>query len=199
MNLLFGLVLAGGRSSRFGSDKALARLNRVSLLETAVNHLSRDCREVAVSAPVGSGAAELGEALGLAVLHDRPGDAAGPLAGVRAGLTWAGGRDGEWLATVPCDAPLLPADLVARLFGGLGEAPAAVAETDGGVEPLCAVWRLSALQTLEAELAGGRHPPVHGVLEKLRAVRVSFPDASAFLNLNTPGDLALAAARTAAP
>lgn len=199
MNLLYGLVLAGGRSSRFGSDKALARLNRVSLLETAVNHLSLNCREVAVSAPAGSGAAELAETLDLAVLHDRPGDAAGPLAGVRAGLTWAGGCGGEWLATVPCDAPLLPADLVARLLEGLGEAPAAVAATDEGMEPLCAVWRLSALAVLEAELAGGRHPPVHGVLERLGAARVGFADAGLFLNVNTPQDLALAAALTAAP
>lgn len=199
MNLLYGLVLAGGRSSRFGSDKALARLNRVSLLETAVNHLSLNCRETAISAPVGSGAAELADALGLTVLHDRPGDAAGPLAGVRAGLAWAGGRDGEWLATVPCDAPLLPADLVARLLGGLGQAPAAVAETGEGMEPLCAVWRRSALAALEAELAEGRHPPVHQVLERLGAVRVRFPDPGTFLNINTPDDLALAAAITAAP
>jgi molybdopterin-guanine dinucleotide biosynthesis protein A len=199
LNLLYGLVLAGGRSSRFGSDKALARLNRVSLLETAVNHLSLNCREVAVSAPPGSGAAELADSLGLVVLHDRPGDVAGPLAGVRAGLTWAGGCGGEWLATVPCDAPLLPADIVARLLEALDEAPAAVAETEEGVEPLCAVWKLSALDALEAELADGRHPPVHQVLERLGAARVGFPDPGLFLNVNTPEDLALAAVLTAAP
>ena len=76
MNLLFGLVLAGGRSSRFGSEKALARLNGVTLLETAVNRLSGLCREVAISAPAGSGAAALAGELGLTVLRDRSGDAA---------------------------------------------------------------------------------------------------------------------------
>ena len=117
----------------------------------------------------GSGAAALAGELGLTVLRDRSGDAAGPLAGVRAGLAWAAGREGEWLATVPCDAPLLPADLGGRLLGALGEAGAAVAETEGGMEPLCALWRVSALPALEAELAEGRHPAVHQVLERLGA------------------------------
>lgn len=198
MNLLFGLVLAGGRSSRFGSEKALARLNRVTLLQTAVNRLSGLCREVAVSAAAGSGAAALAEQLGLQVLQDRPDDAAGPLAGVRAGLAWTAAKDGEWLATIPCDAPLLPAYLALRLLSGLGESPAAVVETPDGIEPLCAIWRVSALPALDAALVEGRHPAVHQLLQRLGAARVRFADASAFMNVNTRTDLALAHARSAA-
>jgi molybdopterin-guanine dinucleotide biosynthesis protein A len=67
------------------------------------------------------------------------------------------------------------------------------------MEPLCALWRVSALPALETALAGGRHPPVHEVLERLGAGRIRFRDAAAFLNINTPEDLALASARTAAP
>ena len=71
-----------------------------------------------------------------------------------------------------------------------------MAETEEGMEPLCALWRVSALPALEAELAEGRHPAVHQVLERLGAARVWFPDPSAFMNVNTPEDLALAEARS---
>ena len=47
--MIYGLILAGGRSERFGSEKALARLGGLSLLERAHARLSRACEKVAVS------------------------------------------------------------------------------------------------------------------------------------------------------
>ena len=191
---LAGVVLAGGRSVRFGGEKASALLAGKPLLMWAVERLRSVCTAVAVNARPGTEAEALARAAGLAVLHDAPGDAAGPLAGVRAGLEWATGLGASALAVSPCDAPLLPDDLYRRLVAAAGEG-AALAETGDGPQPLCALWPVSALGTLAAALVGGAHPATWRMLEAIGARRVHFAERQAFANLNTRAELAAIAAR----
>jgi molybdopterin-guanine dinucleotide biosynthesis protein A len=133
------------------------------------------------------------------VLEDPPGLAKGPLTGVLAGLRWAAGRGADRLATAPCDTPFLPADLVERLEAALGEADgAAVAQAPDGPHPLCGLWRVRLAAPLAAELARG-HPPVRAILKDLGGRLVDFPDAAAFANINTPGDLRQAEAGAPRP
>lgn len=191
-----GIVIAGGRSVRFGAEKACALLAGKPLLMWAVERLQAVCPVVAVNARPGTEAGQLAEAEGLAVLHDAPGDAAGPLAGVRAGLKWAAGLELRALAVSPCDAPLLPADLYTRLIAAAGSG-AAMAETADGPQPLCALWPVSALEALEAALAGGAHPAIWRTLDGIGARRVRFEDRAAFANVNTRAELDLVAQRFA--
>jgi molybdopterin-guanine dinucleotide biosynthesis protein A len=193
-----GLVLAGGRSTRFGGEKAAAVLHGKPLLLWAVQRLQRVCREVAVSARPGTETEALAIAHGLAVLHDAPGDPDGPLAGVKAGLAWAAGLGARTLAVSPCDAPLLPDDLFVRLLEAAGEG-AALAVTAEGRQPLCAVWPVSALGELERRLAGGAHPPTWRALQALGACEALFEPPEAFANVNTREDLAALAARPGQP
>jgi molybdopterin-guanine dinucleotide biosynthesis protein A len=188
--MIVGLVLAGGRSERFGSEKALARLNRRPLIAIAEARLAADCFPVAVSAPPGSGAAAWAANGGPPLLHDDPDDADGPLAGVRAGLIWARAMGATHMATLPCDTPHVPADITRRLLAGMGAAFLALAETDDGPHPLCALWRVEALAPLTLAMAGGMHPPVRSFADRIGARRVRFPDAAAFANVNRPEDLA---------
>ena len=123
------------------------------------------------------------------MLHDFAGDPDGPLAGVKAGLTWALERGAQTLAVSPCDAPLLPEDLYVRLVA-LPEQGAAMAETVEGRQPLCAVWPVSALPVVAEALADGQHPPTWRVLEQVGAVKVLFDPPAAFANLNTREELA---------
>jgi len=184
-NMIAGLILAGGRSRRFGSEKAVALLGGESLFARAYRNLAAHCPVVAISAASGSQAEGLAKALGAPVLHDPAGAPDGPLAGVMAGLDWAKAIGLELLATLPCDVPLAPADFVARL----GTA-AAVVQTPQGVQPLCALWPVSAAEALRATLADGSHPPVRRMLQEIGATFVDFDDAAAFANVNTPQDLA---------
>ena len=174
----------------------MALLAGKPLLTWAVLRLQRHCAAVAVSARPASGAEALAHSAGLPVLHDVPGDAAGPLAGVRAGLVWARQLGLGVLAVSPCDVPLLPDELFTRLIEAAG-AGAAMAETPDGVQPLCAVWPVSALGALSAALADGAHPPTWRMLESIGAQRVHFASAQSFANLNTRTDLAELARRFA--
>jgi molybdopterin-guanine dinucleotide biosynthesis protein A len=189
-------VIAGGRSRRFGAEKAVAELLGKPLLVWAAERLAGSCACVAVNARPGSETERISLARGYPVLHDTPGDAEGALAGIKTGLVWAETQGARALAVSPCDAPLLPEDLFERLIGAAGNG-AALAETADGRQPLCALWPATALAAVSAALAAGAHPPTWSVLERLGAVRVAFDDAAAFANVNTPADLAEVAARLA--
>lgn len=188
-----GLVLAGGRSIRFGGEKAVALLEGRPLLEWAADRLRTVCADVAANVRPGTEAEAAAKRLGLPVLFDEAGDALGPLAGVKVGLAWAEEQGAPMLAVSPCDAPLLPDDLYVRLLehaaGG-----AAMAETSDGRQPLCALWPVSALQVIRESLAGGAHPPTWQVLERLGARKVFFEPPEAFTNVNSRDDLVAAEA-----
>lgn len=192
-----GLVLAGGRSVRFGGEKAVARLGDRPLLEWAAQRLRTVCASVAINVRRGTEAEAVTQALGYAALYDEAGDAAGPLAGVKVGLEWADALGARVLAVSPCDAPLLPADLYERLLEA-ADGGAALAATRDGRQPLCALWPVAALPVVRDALVGGEHPPTWQVLERLGARKVTFEPADAFANVNTRDDLAAAAAALAA-
>lgn len=188
-NGMVGLVIAGGRSLRFGGEKAVATFAGKPMLLWAVDRLARACDSVAVNARPGTEAAQLAHSQGLHVLHDLPGDPDGPLAGVHAGLAWARSAGAQSLAVSPCDVPLLPDDLYVRLMTAAGSG-AALVETSEGRQPLCAIWPVTALPTITSALAGGAHPPTWRMLEELGAHKFRVDPPELFANLNTRDDLA---------
>ena len=183
-----GLVLAGGRSVRFGGEKAVAVLDGRPLLLWAADRLRSICDSVGASVRPGTEAEALAKSAGLPTIHDAPGDPAGPLAGVKAGLIWAEAQGARLLAISPCDAPVLPDDLYARLLEN-ADGGAAMAETSKGRQPLCALWPVTALPVVAEALAGGSHPPTWEVLVRLGARQVFFENAEAFANINTRDEL----------
>ncbi len=96
----------------------------------------------------------------------------------------------DWLCTAPCDTPHLPADLVSRLAKH-ADSRGSVARTSDGLQPLCALWPVSVLDTKD-RWAGLTAP--RAALAAIGAVEVDFEDASAFANLNTPQEYAAAEA-----
>jgi molybdopterin-guanine dinucleotide biosynthesis protein A len=184
-----GLVLAGGRSVRFGGEKAVAQLEGRPLLAWAAQRLRSVCASVAINVRPGTEAEAVAKTAGFSTLYDEAGDATGPLAGVKVGLIWAAEQGAQTLAVSPCDAPLLPDDLYVRLLQRAGDG-AAMAETSDGRQPLCALWPVAALQVVREALAGGAHPPTWQLLERLGARKVLFEHPEAFVNVNTRDDLA---------
>jgi len=184
-----GLVLAGGRSVRFGGEKAVALLEGRPLLVWAVERLRTVCGNVGVNVRVGTEAEAAAKSLGLPTLYDERGDAQGPLAGVKVGLIWAEAQGALALAVSPCDAPLLPDDLYVRLLER-AVVGAAMAATSEGRQPLCALWPVTALPVVREALAGGAHPPTWQLLEQIGARKVLFSRPETFANINTREDLA---------
>jgi len=189
-----GLVLAGGRSVRFGGEKAVALLDGRPLLQWAAQRLRSVCASVAINVRAGSEAESVAQAQSFTTLYDEAGDALGPLAGVKVGLIWAEAQGARLLAVSPCDAPLLPDDLYVRLVEHADGGPA-MAETRDGRQPLCAVWPVTSLPDVRDALRGGAHPPTWQMLERIGARKVFFDSPEAFVNVNTREDLEAAQAQ----
>ncbi|MGI9170388.1 MAG: molybdenum cofactor guanylyltransferase [Caulobacteraceae bacterium] len=194
---LAGLVLAGGRSRRFGSEKAVASLGGRPMLTWSLGALEGVCETVAVSAAADSAAAAVANSRGLPVLADDPAHSPGPLSGLAAGLPWATALGFDALITLPCDTPLVGPVQVETMIAALGDAPAAYALCPEGPQALCAVWRTRLAGGLAAALAGGEHPPVRDFLAAIGARPVAFVDARPFANVNRPEALARLAAAVA--
>lgn len=168
--MILGCILAGGQSTRFGSDKALAELAGRTLLTHAVDALSGWCDHVVV---VGRAEAPA------PTLPDWPRPGMGPLGGIAAALRLA--RDAGYDAVLTCgvDSAALPDDLP----GLLAPAPSFIAD-----QPVIGLWPASAAEAVEAILAGdGRHS-MRALAERLAARAVRLPSNCA--NINTPADLA---------
>ena len=190
---LAGLILAGGRSRRFGSEKAVAEIDGASLLERVLVGAGAPLRAYRHRRANRQRSSGVRSASKSCLVADAEGVARGPLAGVLGGLDWALAAGATWLATVPCDTPFLPGDLIPRLAAAARGEQAAVARSPSGRQPLCAVWPIEATRrALRSALSGAAHPPVRRILDELGAVEVVFGDDSAFANINAQGDLAAA-------
>lgn len=177
-----GLVLAGGLGRRMGGvDKGLVTWNGRPLALHALERLAPQVVTLAVSA---NRNLDIYAGFGVPVLTDTLPGSLGPLAGLLAGMRQARTR---WLAVVPCDAPLFPVDLVARLAAGRGDAPIGYARA-ARTHPVFCLVDTALAETLQASLDGGERRVEHW-LRTMGGVAVDFDDEAAFANFNTPETL----------
>ena len=168
--MILGVVLAGGQSARFGSDKALAELGGRTLLARAYDTLSGFC-ELVVIAGRDKGPGH--------VIPDWPRPGMGPLAGIAAGLHLAQDESYEGVLTCGVDSVGLPENLLDLLSPG----PAYLAD-----QPVVGLWPAGATPTVERILESeGKHSML-AFAEALGARAVKTQSQSA--NINTPADLA---------
>ena len=184
-----GLVLAGGRGSRMGGiNKGLQLFQDRPLVQHALERLAPQVGTLMVNA---NRHLEAYAAFGVPVWPDTLAGHPGPLAGLAAGLAHCAT---PYLASVPCDSPHFPADLVARLAAALAADAAqiavAAAVEDGAlrVQPVFCLLHTSLLPGLLAFLHSGQRR-VGGWLATQRCVQVRFDEAAAFFNANTLADL----------
>ncbi len=187
-----GYVLAGGASSRFGSDKALAQIGGVPMLLRMTALLEEVTGGAEVIAPAGRYAE-----LGVRVVPDRwPGE--GPLGGIATALSHAGETLGrrEWAIILGCDLPYVSREWLEFLAAtaSASSAQAVVPVTQNGAEPLCACYRVTAGCAI-AEMMGRGVRKITTALAELRTETLDegrwkrFDTAGRlFLNMNTAAD-----------
>ncbi|MBN8841526.1 MAG: molybdenum cofactor guanylyltransferase [Sphingomonadales bacterium] len=163
---LLGVVLAGGESRRFGSDKARALLGGVALADHARATLAPFVAEVALSGAGG--------------IADCPAPGLGPLGGICGALRYAGSRGFETVLTIGCDTPFVPADVLAELIAASGAA--FVADT-----PIIGRWPVALGDALEQRLRDDPDRSMRAWCAAIAAVAVA---AAPIANINRPGDLA---------
>ena len=179
------LILAGGKGSRLeGRDKGWVMHKGLPLIEHALARLAAQTSIPARILLSANRNVDAYKQTGHTVVTDERANFAGPLAGIEAGLMRCKKNN---LLVIPCDTPLLPADLFARLAHALIEHPAklaAYAVTSDGPQPLCCLLRPSTAGWLSKYL-DEQHASAIKWLEQLGACAVPFEDAAAFSNFNT--------------
>ena len=187
------IVLAGGRSSRMGTPKALLLFDDEPLIVHVVEKLRRLCADVVVVAAPGQTLPPVPATL----VRDEV-QYQGPVAGIYYGLR-AAREDVGFVAS--CDSAFLNLDLISHLLAQTPGHDVVVPHWQGRYQPLHAVYRRSVLPLLAEQLARGELRPVY-LFDRVRTRRVDEaeirrfdPDGSSFFNMNTPADYAEALAR----
>ncbi|HEX7071775.1 MAG TPA: molybdenum cofactor guanylyltransferase [Rhodothermales bacterium] len=172
-----GLILAGGRASRFGGDKVLHPVDGVPMLVRVHDVLAPLVRRVWISV-----ARER---------NDLPVDApqvvdlyadAGPLAGLHAGLL---ATDAPAVLVLAVDLPSITPEVMRRIRDAEAgpDVPVVARGTDGRLQPLCGRYPRTVLPVIAARLEAGRRS-VHGLLEVAPGPVVVEVEASALRNVN---------------
>mgnify|MGYP001392302733 CR=1 FL=1 len=182
-----GAILAGGRSSRMGRNKALLDVAGLPLIERTYRTMAELFAEVIVVTNTPRDYVFLPCPLVGDVYPN-----VGSIAGVHSALQHS---TNETIFVVPCDMPFLEPRLIRQLCAQNGDWDALVPVSARGVEPLHALYRRRCLPQLETRLLSGRKQ----LLGFLRSVETRYVDVDAslsasaeplFCNLNTPQDYA---------
>jgi len=185
-----GLILAGGRAQRMGGiDKGLISFHGQALIESAIQALKNQVGQILINA---NRNITKYSTYGYPVIVDEAPDFSGPLAGFYAGLKTC---KTPYLVTSPCDSPLMPPDLCAKLAeemegGNYQLVYASTQEVNGKIwaQPVFCLMRSDVESSLKGFLSKG-DLKIDNWFKELRTSTVIFKNTKAFANVNTPEEL----------
>lgn len=180
-----GLLLAGGLGRRMdGWDKGLLDFKGHPMAWWALESLRTQVAHVLINA---NRSLNIWQGFGYPVINDLISGFPGPLAGVHAGLAAC---TTPWLATVPCDTPFLPGDLIKRLAAAIKTegSDLAVVSTEGRLQPVFMLIRTRLKDDLENYLRNNGKKVEHWISTVCHAT-VDFENGKRFMNINTQEEL----------
>jgi molybdopterin-guanine dinucleotide biosynthesis protein A len=186
---VLGVVMAGGRNTRYGSLKAFEFVGGERIIDRVRDALSRVADDIVIIAndPASYAAMEL-------PMRPDAVEDAGPLGGLLTALRWAEELEYEGAVVVACDMPFasgnLLQDMVAMASRENVEVVIPTSAGPRGLEPLCAYYSTLCIEPIEHAIARGDHRMI-GFHELVRVATIEpGGDLTAlFMNVNTPEDL----------
>ena len=184
MNIL-GAIIAGGKSKRMGSEKALVKLGPKTLIVRVIDRLIPQVEDIVINA---NGDTKRFEFLEFDIIPDIETEIDTPLAGIHAALSYATEEGYDAVVTVPADSPFIPHDLVRKLSG----TKPAFANSKGQDHFLTGFWPVKLLPQLQVEMMKSNR--VKDWVYKIDAAKINWraDDFDPFMNINTPADLTAA-------
>ena len=191
--MLSGIILAGGRSSRMGSSKALLPFDN----EPLISHIVRRLQPIVDDIVVVAAPDQQLPPLPVTLAHDEVAYQ-GPVGGISYGLAASAG---EFAFVTSCDAAFSSRTLIDHLLSLRYEADVVVPRWDDRYQPLFAIYRRTVLPLLKAQLERGELRPV-SLFERVKTriieedeIRAFDPEGESFFNMNEPADYERAVAR----
>ena len=181
-----GIVLAGGKSSRMGSDKGMIMLNGKKFIQHILKALSPNVDEIIIIAN-NTNYDDLGYKVYIDLIKER-----GPLAGIYTGLTES---KTEKNLIVSCDIPFITSDLIKHIIDNSDSAEITVPVFNGNIEPLCGVYSKSITDKIYSLLLKDELK-MHNVLNYFTTNKIEILNGeklyakNLLVNINTPAELA---------
>jgi molybdopterin-guanine dinucleotide biosynthesis protein A len=172
---IYGILLAGGKSSRMGTNKALLPVKGIPLIEHVSNAMRPYCREIVIVTNEDSVFSFLSDVTFVSDIY--PGE--GPLAGIHAGLSFI--PEECYGFVMACDMPVISHSLLRNMLNHI-PGPDAVICSD---QPFHALYHRRVTPIIENCLNRSRLR-MDDFLEQIRTVTINHPETNCFINLNTP-------------
>lgn len=179
------ILLAGGKSSRMGTDKGIVEVNGVKMIESIILAVKPVVNEIIIIANN-----DHYDYLGYSVYNDLIKES-GPLAGIYTGLFYS---NTETNLVISCDVPFVNEGLLSYIVDNAGQCEVAVPVHNGKTEPLCAVYSKKCLDSFK-NLITNKELKMHNVLNYFLTKQIfiseklSFYNSKLFTNVNSLNEL----------
>ena len=190
-NNVLGVVLAGGKSQRFGQDKVEATLGNKTLIEHTLDKIKFKFEDVII-------VSQKTNFKDYKIINDCIDGQLGPLVGVLSAMKWIkkNNKPYGWVATFPCDTPFFNIKIIDEFikFSKTNDSLLYFVKSNKIRHNIFGLWSLSLIETLEEDIIKNNYRKVEKWADKIgvKIINVDDNKKDFFLNINTKDDLVVA-------
>ena len=190
-NNILGIILAGGKSSRFGEDKSIAKLGDKTLLDHTINKIEKEFTEILVI----SNKKEFNfKNNKIHVVEDCIEGQLGPLVGILTAMKWViiNKKNYKWIASFPCDTPFFDIKLISELKTKIKETSKKLVFLNSNKKRhnIFGLWSLDLIEILEEDIKNSfRKVELWADKVGYENININVEKFDRFLNINTKKDL----------
>ena len=190
-NNILGIILAGGKSSRFGEDKSTTKLGNKTLLDHTVNKIENEFNEILV---ISNNKEFNFKNNKIHVVEDCIEGQLGPLVGILTAMKWVkkNNKNYKWIASFPCDTPFFDMKFVSELKIKIKETSKKLIflNSDKKRHNIFGLWSVDLIETLEEDIKNGlRKVEIWADKIGYENININTKEFDMFLNINTKEDL----------
>jgi len=190
-NNILGIILAGGKSSRFGEDKSIAKLGDKTLLDHTINKIEKEFAEILV---ISNNKEFNFKNNKIHVVEDCIEGQLGPLVGILTAMKWViiNKKNYKWIASFPCDTPFFDIKLISELKIKVKETSKKLIFLNSNKKRhnIFGLWSLDLIEILEEDIKNSfRKVELWADKIGYENININEEKFDRFLNINTKKDL----------
>jgi len=187
-NNILGVVLAGGKSERFGKDKSEIKLGSKTLLIHTLDKIKSKFNKIII-------VSNNKKVKDYVVIKDCIEGQLGPLVGVLSAMKWIkkNNYSYKWVMTFPCDTPFFDISIIDKFIEAtkLNDSPLYFVKSEEKRHNIFGLWSLKIMETLEADILKNDYRKVEKWANKIgvKTINITYDNIDPFFNINTQEDL----------
>ena len=189
-NNILGIILAGGRSQRFGEDKSQVKLDGKILIDHILNEISDEFKEILI---VSNNQIKFKHSDNISMIGDLKKDQ-GPLGGILSAMKWIKEKkkDYKWISTFPVDTPFFKKEILQNFLHEINfeESNLFFIKSNNTRHNIFGIWSIDLMEKLEEDLhKGERKVELWANSVGVKVINMEFINEDPFFNINTKDDL----------